>query len=212
MVDVEWIILSEEDQRERLWHFVAQKATPRKARLLACACCRTAWDVLPIGPLRSAVDVAERDVEGLATDAEVEIAFENAHHAAYPTHGQELPRDLCIIPDAHLAALETGRNNHPAFSAMIALKAVTKSRAVSLLSDIFGNPFRPLSFTPDWRTPTVSSLAQAIYGERAFDRLPILADALEDAGCDNADILNHCRQPGEHVRGCWVVDLILGKE
>ena len=55
-------------------------------------------------------------------------------------------------------------------------------------------------------------LAQGIYEERAFDRLPILADALEDAGCDNADILSHCRGPGPHARGCWVVDLLLGKK
>ena len=55
-------------------------------------------------------------------------------------------------------------------------------------------------------------IAQAIYDKRAFDRMPILADALEDAGCDNADILAHCRGPNEHVRGCWVVDLILGKQ
>ena len=60
-------------------------------------------------------------------------------------------------------------------------------------------------------TSTVINLAQAIYDDRAFDRMPILADALEDAGCDNADILAHCRQPGEHFRGCWVVDLVLGK-
>ena len=62
-----------------------------------------------------------------------------------------------------------------------------------------------------WNDGTVRKIAQAIYDERAFDRLPILADALEDAGCDNADILNHCRNGGEHVRGCWVVDLLLGK-
>lgn len=59
---------------------------------------------------------------------------------------------------------------------------------------------------------TVVKLAQAIYDERAFDRLPILADALEDAGCTNQDILAHCRGGGEHSRGCWVVDLLLGKE
>jgi hypothetical protein len=58
----------------------------------------------------------------------------------------------------------------------------------------------------------VTALAKAIYGERAFDRLPILADALEEAGCTNAELLGHCRQPGVHVRGCWVVDLVLGKE
>jgi hypothetical protein len=63
-----------------------------------------------------------------------------------------------------------------------------------------------------WTTRTVMDLVRAIDTDRAFDRLPVLADALEDAGCDNADILNHCRQPGEHVRGCWVVDLVLGKE
>jgi hypothetical protein len=62
-----------------------------------------------------------------------------------------------------------------------------------------------------WNDGIVPKLAQAIYDDRVFDRLPILADALEEAGCTNADILNHCRQPGEHVRGCWVVDLLLGK-
>jgi hypothetical protein len=82
----------------------------------------------------------------------------------------------------------------------------------ALIRDIFGNPFRPVTFGPAWRTATVASLAQASYDERAFDRLPILADALEDAGCTNADILGHCRGGGEHVRGCWVVDLVLGKE
>ncbi|MBL8795191.1 MAG: hypothetical protein JNM56_14900 [Planctomycetia bacterium] len=79
------------------------------------------------------------------------------------------------------------------------------------MRDLVGNPFRPVTVNPAWLTPTVISLAQAIYAERAFDRLPILADALEDAGCDHADILNHCRQPGEHVRGCWVIDLLTGR-
>jgi hypothetical protein len=82
----------------------------------------------------------------------------------------------------------------------------------AIFRDIFGNPFRPVTLNPAWRTSNVPALAQSIYHQRAFDRLPILADALEDAGCDNADILNHCRQPGEHVRGCWVVDFLIGKE
>jgi len=83
-----------------------------------------------------------------------------------------------------------------------------------LLRDIFGNPFRPITIAPTWlvwNDGVTRKLAQAIYEERAFDRLPILADALEEAGCANADLLNHCRQPVEHVRGCWVIDLILGK-
>src|SRR5262249_23472844 len=94
----------------------------------------------------------------------------------------------------------------------VSTEAAAKLQQVGFLRCIFGNPFHPVTLTPAWQTSTVTALAQSIYDDRAFDRLPILADALEDAGCDNADILNHCRQPGEHVRGCWVVDLILGKE
>jgi hypothetical protein len=83
------------------------------------------------------------------------------------------------------------------------------------LRDLFSPlPFRPISINLvmlSWNDGTVPKIAQAIYDERAFDRMPILADALEEAGCTDAEILNHCRQPGEHVRGCWVVDLLLGK-
>jgi hypothetical protein len=82
------------------------------------------------------------------------------------------------------------------------------------LHDIFGNPFRPVTIAPAllrWNDRTLVSLAQSIYDDRAFDRLPILADALTDAGCDDERILAHCRSEGPHVRGCWVVDLILGK-
>jgi hypothetical protein len=83
---------------------------------------------------------------------------------------------------------------------------------LKLLRDIFGNPFRPVVFDPAWLTPTVVALTNGIYSERAFDRMPILADALEEAGCDNAEVLLHCRGDGPHVKGCWVVDAVLGKE
>jgi hypothetical protein len=86
------------------------------------------------------------------------------------------------------------------------------ARQVAWLKDIAGDPFRRMAGDSSHVTRAVDQLAQAIYADRAFDRLPILADALEDAGCTNQDILNHCRQPGEHCRGCWVVDLLLGKE
>lgn len=75
-----------------------------------------------------------------------------------------------------------------------------------LLRDILGDPFRPVLFAPRWRTETVAALAEGIYHERAFDRLPILADALEEAGCEDERVLSHCREPGLHARGCWVVD------
>jgi len=83
---------------------------------------------------------------------------------------------------------------------------------VAFLRCLFGNPFRPVTVDPPWLSSNVHSIAQGIYENRAFDRLPILADALEDAGCTNAEILNHCRQPGEHARGCWILDLLLDKK
>jgi hypothetical protein len=82
---------------------------------------------------------------------------------------------------------------------------------IAAMQCAIGNRSRSVTLDPEWLTSTVTQLARGIYDERDFDRLPILADALQDAGCDNADVLNHCRQPGPHARGCWVVDLVLGK-
>jgi hypothetical protein len=70
-----------------------------------------------------------------------------------------------------------------------------------------------MAVLPEWRTTTVVQLARVMYESRDFTAMPILADALQDAGCDNEDILNHCREPsGVHVRGCWVIDRVLNKE
>jgi hypothetical protein len=81
------------------------------------------------------------------------------------------------------------------------------------IREVFGNPFRPVRFNPAWRTDTVLAVARRAYDAREFGALPILADALQDAGCDSADLLDHPRDPhAEHVRGCWALDLVLGKE
>jgi hypothetical protein len=85
----------------------------------------------------------------------------------------------------------------------------------SILREVFGNPARPPRVMPNWLTwnnGTVRKLAQGIYDERAFDRLPILADALEDAGCGDADLLDHLRGPGPHLPGCWALDAVLRRE
>jgi hypothetical protein len=82
-----------------------------------------------------------------------------------------------------------------------------------LVREIFDNPFRPAAFDTAWRTSDAMALATGIYEERAFDRMPILADALQDAGCTSEDILNHLRDAhATHVRGCWALDLVLGKD
>ena len=81
----------------------------------------------------------------------------------------------------------------------------------ALLRDIFANPFRPVGFDSAWRTSTAVAMAKGMYDSRDFTAMPILADALQDAGCDDDDVLSHCRaEHGIHVRGCWVIDLVLG--
>jgi hypothetical protein len=87
-----------------------------------------------------------------------------------------------------------------------------QDRYARLFREIVPSPFRPFAVDPVWQSETVVSVGQAIYDEKAFDRLPILADALEDAGCTSADILEHCRGSSSHVRGCWALDLVLNKQ
>jgi hypothetical protein len=122
------------------------------------------------------------------------------------------PHMRCGLAWAELNFQENGfSGTHWAFFSSEWLSDAMKI-ALSVVRDIFGNPFRPITLNPSWLTPTAFSLATGIYNELAFDRMPILADALQDAGCENEDILTHCRQPGEHVRGCWAVDLLLDKK
>jgi hypothetical protein len=174
-------------EAEELLEHVRYRASERKLRLFVCAYLRRASGV---DHLRPAIEITEGYIDG----AETLEHFRQAWAKGYGLSDSEL-------------ILDPGR-----LAGGAACPQAEEVGQVGLLRDIFGNPFRPVAVDPAWRTATVVSLAQAIYDERAFDRLPILADALEDGGCTNADVLDHCRQPGEHVRGCWVVDLVLGKE
>ncbi len=90
-------------------------------------------------------------------------------------------------------------------------RAAEHAEQLRLARDIFGNPFRPIAFDPAWRTGDTAGIAARMYDSRDFAAMPVLADALEEAGCTNSDVLLHCREPSIHVRGCWVVDSVLGK-
>jgi hypothetical protein len=148
------------------------------------------------------------------------LAAQRLAQAAYQrSRKQHGPEAFRLFGAAHLAALATARR--PRFDPRTdeflrgakerKYKTERKARSV-LVREIFGNPLRPAVLDSIWLTSTVSALARAIYTDRAFDRMPILADTLEDAGCTDAGILEHCRGGGEHVRGCWVVDLLLAKD
>ncbi len=187
-----------------------ETATDRKLRLFGCACCRRVWDLLPKDCFRGIVSVAEHFADGHASANELEVA-KNAGGAALVKAGEAgvTGPSYCAMGCAWSCArnAETAAN-YPLWVFDDVGELVWEA---ALLRDIFGNPFRPVVADSAWLTPTAVSIASAIYEDRAFDRLPILADALEEAGCTDADLLLHCRQPGEHVRGCWAVDLVLGK-
>ena len=182
------------------------EASARKKRLFGCACCSRATHTMnPLG--RSAVDTAERFADGQASPKELasahRAAYRNAWAFAFSFVCSSNPDDSRSVWDtiANRLLLNAGAKWHAELSAMC-----------DLLRDIFGNPFRPVALDQSWLTSDVLALARGIYDERAFDRMPILADALQDAGCTNEDALNHCRDTTQpHVRGCWVVDLVLGK-
>ncbi|QEL18406.1 hypothetical protein [Limnoglobus roseus] len=143
------------------------------------------------------------------------LAESNATHAAVKTAEADATVAAAACTTASLAAAYT-TCRPPRFPTPFPPDrgdriADEERTQVVLFRDIFGSPFRPVTFSPSWLTPTAIGLAEAIYADLAFDRLPILADALQDAGCEDIDILAHCRGDWPHARGCWVVDGVLGK-
>ena len=115
-----------------------------------------------------------------------------------------------LSPQVHDSEEVEAVRGHPIFASA---RDRTELEWGALVRDIYGpNPFRTATFEPRWRTAEVIGMARRIYDERDFTALPVLADALEDAGCDEANVLAHCRGRGPHVRGCWAVDLVLAKE
>jgi hypothetical protein len=221
MTEAEWLATT---RPYDLTHYKASRSE-RKRRLLSCAFARRVLSLIPDERYRTAIEVAERYADGLATEQELRATRRTINNAWRNREFTEAGNHAATAVLATLSKEAVGavHSLEPAAAARASLTRPNwdaghkeESLALCLLArDVFGNPFRPVIIDSAWLTwndGTIPKVAQAIYDERAFERMPILADALEDAGCDNADILNHCRQPGVHVRGCWVLDLLLGKE
>lgn len=194
--------------------FLRGESSDRKFRLFAVACCHAVAALLIDGRSMRAAEVAERYAEGLASRPELTAVAQSSGEAdtelLYSREGGDEQPEFVAACVATWAASNPGVQNYPTMVAQLASQVSPPERLAACARDIFGNPFRPVAFDPAWLTSTVIALAAGIYEDKAFDRMPILADALQDAGCDSTDILNHCRGSGPHVRGCWVVDLILG--
>jgi hypothetical protein len=156
----------------------------------------------------------EANPDGL--DAAYNAARSVAQAVSNDPPGMDVPTYYHCLHDVIMHVVDAAGDGAVALDAVKGrsrpAQAEERKALAALLRDIFGNPFRPVALDPVWLTADVPALARGIYDERAFDRMPILADALQDAGCNDAEILSHCadaRNP--HTRGCWVLDLVLGR-
>jgi hypothetical protein len=231
MTEGDWLACSDP---YKMLEFLQGKASDRKLRLFAVACCRRIiWPLVKDEDERKrrAVEDIEQVADGLARDLESarrliaeagcsSYATGKACRAIYYAAHDDpfLGARMAAAFGAEARAFHLGEDPSTTPATFHGLMhggrvSVVKKELPLVLRDIF-TPFRAVTVEQSWvmwNESAVTKIARAVYEERTFDRLPILADALEDAGCTNEDILTHCRQPGEHVRGCWVVDLLLGK-
>ena len=247
MTEAEWLACT---TPKPMLQFLGRKASDRKVRLFAVACCRRVWASLEHEEFRDAVLKAEAFADGLIAREEMLEAhdrarpiFVNLHDgkdngpggaltaSAFPSPPKSIwarIADALDDPwwedemdkgDRLAPALVTAEHAARAAATLQGDKWVLESpvtfaehrEQTFLVHCLFGNPFHQRPVAGPWLTSEVKALADAIYAERAFDRMPMLADAIGASGCTNIDVIEHCRSGREHARGCWVVDLILGK-
>ena len=217
MTQKEWLTCT---NLKRMLRYLRRKASQRKLRLFISALARQLWPLLPNARSQRAVKVSECFADGMAERREMTAA-------GATVQGMSLRRvtfETALVCDLARSSAYVDVWSAISWANPVALSTeagLDGAQQEVLFRDIFGNPFRRTLIAPAvlaWHNSTIPRLAQAIYEERqmpsgAFDpaRMNILADAFLDAGCDNEDIIQHCRHPGPHVRGCWPVDLILGK-
>lgn len=224
MTEADW--LESIDLTAMLEHVKRQRPRVRRIRLFAAGCCRRVWQQVTDERIQTAIEAVEKFAEspGKQPDkAELKTAWIGACGAAEdasPNRVQFRLSSAVVSASEPTDAFWAAQN---AVSQLI--EAVGKNKRpeeatffAGLLRDVVGNPFRPVSIDADWRIPVVTQLAQAAYEERILpsgeldtSRLAVLADALEESGCANAEILTHLKGPGPHLRGCFVVDLLLGR-
>src|SRR5262245_55474500 len=213
MTEAEW---RDCDDSKPMLEGVQGEGSQRKRRLFACACARRDKWTTEEKQSRRVLEATEQFADGLIGKAELDraanaydcdecpaldAALGNAERAAYVV--------WCLVGDG-----ETDRRGTPDFWE----RAMPERAAqANLVRCVFGNPFRTSHFVPHWRTAESVSVAEAAYEARALPggeldpaRLAVLADALEEAGCSDAELLGHLRSSGPHVRGCWALDLTLG--
>jgi hypothetical protein len=210
---------------------VGNKLDARKGRLFACGCCRLVWPLLADPASRRAIEVSEDYAEGRVNARDLARAWRECWAADRPDSAGSAALDTASTSPspamvAHLAqragwwhALRAAGAGEPPWSpeqhdAGHTARREMEQQQCRLLREITSNPFRRLWIDRYWceaNDGAVRHLATLIARERNFAELPVLADALEEAGCRNEVLLNHCRRADGHVTGCWVLDAILAR-
>ena len=211
MTEADWIATT---QPELLLEWLVEEAPPpsdRKILLFGLAGCER---LLPVHPNRiylHALHLMEQHVEGERSEQAVERVTDELTMEEDALDRITTFQMVLRLPwyDRESSGIALRRL---LLNVLLFRGTEESGRLCSILRDIFGNPFRPCDVEPRWRSSTVVDLARTIDLERRFERMPILADALMDAGCDDEALLQHCQGSNEHVKGCWLLDLILGKK
>jgi hypothetical protein len=207
----------------RIWHLLPDKRSRRVVEVAERLADGLATEAEAEAAAIAAVGVSADDLPGIprevslwATDSvyqlvplpeEVWLLKLVWEHVAMAMEGEQL-----IKEGATAKMLDTWSQQSVESGRIMGWTAINPDAILAdVLREVIGNPFCPAAIDPDWLTATVRPLAQQMYESRDFSLMPILSDALEEAGCTNADLMSHCRGPGPHVRGCWALDLILGK-
>jgi hypothetical protein len=204
------------DNYTRMMDWLGPRMSKRKRFLFGCATAQMVWDRLTWECNRQAIEITEQHADGLATRKELAAAYQN------------LIWEPVMYTEWHIMALTDGLPDlRPSTDPPHQLheqprkrtrSGVMRRRWADAVRDLVHNPFHPLTIgraAAAWSAyydGAAVKLAQVIYQERRWQDLPILADALEEAGCPAGELLDHCRHQREHFRGCWAVDLLLGRE
>jgi hypothetical protein len=218
MTEEEW--LADADMEKKVQYVYKQKQT-RKVRLFSCGCCRQLAPWIKNDRLLQAIERAEKFADGELSEStldkwrlEVNRLERDVPRSPYTAERAvyHAIRCVCLVPKyfGYTSVWRTLLTSNTSFGPEFS--ATAPALAYALFRDIFANPFRQVVSEDAWRTSTVVALAKQMYQSRDFSTMPILADALQDAGCESEVMLNHCRDEKQiHVRGCWLVDQVLNK-
>ena len=227
MDDVSWEATN--DLNEML-DAIQGKVSERKLRLFACACIRSLWvsigqNMSPYTMVNDAESFADfsdqnqgRRMHSIRVALYHTMEVSRRYHDDAATLSRFRAEQSLFKKDAWEAAREVQRAVEIAVVAAARPEEaqefdhIIRQDMANLLRDIIGNPYFPIYFLPNWQSTEAVALATTVYQGRTFDLLPQLGNIIENSGCSESTILNHCRSCGQHVRGCWIIDMVLNKQ